>query len=379
MGLINKYNEENFRNKVRSSNHAIFEKYDELVNTPEDDYTKVSNSNIKNFSTQTQHIERRVGIPTAATIEIEGEGNIDYTIPNVGSQDKINLLPLITPQDDGNLMGPDGFLYKDLIKFKISVINPIDPEDTRVLLFRALLEDLGDDYTGGWNSYKYNGRAEKFWTYNEFDRKINFSFKIAAQSRQEITPLYQKLNYLVAQTAPEYSGNKKRMRGKFNRITIGEWINDIPGFFTGINLKWSKSYPWEINLEEGGVTQHPHVLDVSCQFQPIHDFAPENREFDLAAAPFILPGIENVKKGQVDPPSTSPEEGTPIVNTPSEIYNPDPFIIQPFIAEPDNTRVAMPQEPQFYADFPINNSVGSRGNGGFAGGDFGGGSAGSDF
>lgn len=377
MGLINKYNEENFKNKVRGTNHAVFEKYDSLEKRA--DYTNVNN--IRAFSTEQQHIETRIGVPIAAPIDLIGDDNIDYTITNIGAQDKINLLPILTPEDDGSLVSSDGFKYQDLIKFKISVINPIDPDDVRVLLFRALLEDLSDDYTGGWNSYKYNGRAEKFYTYNEFDRKINFSFKIAAQSRQEITPLYQKLNYLVAQTAPEYSGNTSRMRGKFNRITIGDWINDIPGFFTSINLKWSKSYPWEINLEEGGVTQHPHVLDVSCQFQPIHDFAPENREFDTSAAPFILPGIENVEKGQVDPPSTSPTEGTPIVDTPVEVYNPDPFTIQPFVAEPDNTRVAMPQEPQFYPNFPINNSVGSntQGNGGFAGGGFGGGSAGSDF
>ncbi len=362
MGLINKYNEEDFKNKVRSSNHAVFEKYDSLQN--KSDYTSVNN--LKLFSTGDQHIETRIGVPTAVPVDLIGDGNIDYTVTNVGAQDKINLLPILTPDDDGGLVSSDGFKYQDLIKFKISVVNPIDPDDVRVLLFRALLEDLGDDYTGGWNSYKYNGRAEKFYTYNEFDRKINFSFKIAAQSRQEITPLYQKLNYLVAQTAPEYSGNKKRMRGKFNRITIGEWINDIPGFFTGINLKWSKSYPWEINLEEGGVTQHPHVLDVSCQFQPIHDFAPENREFDLAAAPFILPGIENVKKGQVDTPSTSPEEGTPIVDTPPEIYNPDPFTIQPFRATQDNTRVYSAQEQQIVNLLDLeNNSENYGGGGGF--------------
>ena len=56
-------------------------------------------------------------------------------------------------------------------------------------------------------------------------------------------------------------------------------------------------------------------------------------------------------------------------------------LFQPFVAEPDNTRVVMPQEPQFYPNFPINNSVGSntQGNGGFGGGGFGGGGAGSDF
>lgn len=357
MGLINKYNEEDFRNKVRSSNHAVFEKYDELSNRS--DYTNTKDSNIKNFSNESQHIERRIGIPTAVPIDITGEGDIDYTVPNVGAQDKINLLPILEPNQEGELVGSDGFIYKDLIKFKISVINPIDPTDIRVLLFRAFLDDLSDDYTGGWNSYKYNGRAEKFWTYNEFDRKINFSFKIAAQSRQEIIPLYQKLNYLVAQTAPEYSGNKKRMRGKFNRVTIGEWINDIPGFFTGINLKWSKSYPWEVKLENGAVTQHPHVLDVSCQFQPVHDFAPENREFDTTAAPFILPGIENVAKGQVEESvvDKQPEELPLLDGVPP---------IEPFRAVQDNTRVYSPQEQQVINLLGLeNNSENYGGGGGF--------------
>ena len=54
-----------------------------------------------------------------------------------------------------------------------------------------------------------------------------------------------------------------------------------------------------------------------------------------------MPGIENVKKGQVD------EEHT---ETPQPIYNPDPFIVEPVILEPDNTRVAMPQEPQIFLD-----------------------------
>ena len=99
MGLLKKYNEEDFRNKIRSSNHAIHEKYDELDNTPRSSYVDVVNSNVKKFSTAEQHIERRVGLPTAAPIDISGEGVIDYTVRNVGSQDKINLFPIICSQD----------------------------------------------------------------------------------------------------------------------------------------------------------------------------------------------------------------------------------------------------------------------------------------
>jgi hypothetical protein len=225
-----------------------------------------------------KNIYQRLGIgnPGAPINLKEKEGNIDYSIPNPGTHDVKNMFP-ITDSNEGDS------IPEDLIKFQIEVINSTAPSEGEILAFRAFLDDLSDDYTGGYNSYKYNGRAEKFYTYNEFDRNISFSFKIAAQTRQEMAPLYQKLNYLVAQTAPEYSSNG-RMRGKFSRLTIGDWINNIPGFFESVGLKWNKNYPWEIDLNND-MDQVPHVLDVSCKFKPIHDFAPQNSK----DSPFILP------------------------------------------------------------------------------------------
>ena len=169
-----------------------------------------------------------------------------------------------------------------------------------VILFRALLGSIGDSYTGNWNSYKYNGRAEELYTYSGFNRGIEFSFKIHAQSRHEQKPIWRKLNYLVAQTAPEYKN--RRMRGVFSRLTIGDWMNEIPGFFTNISLNWSTSYPWEIRHDNNGtdrdLNEYPHILDVNCTYQPIHSFAPTNSP----TTPFILPeiGVEgNRKYGQI--------------------------------------------------------------------------------
>lgn len=248
-----------------------------------------------------KNIENRVGLGTPGIIKDLQEGTdntVDYSVPTNGGQDLINLFPITEPGAKGELES-NGFEYKDLIKFKIEVVDTTNPSDTQVLAFRAFLDDLSDDYTAGYNSFKYNGRAEKFYTYNEFERKLSFNFKIAAQSRQEMKPIYQKLNYLVAQTAPEYS-SQRRLRSKFNRLTIGDWCNRIPGFFTSIGLKWSKSYPWEIDLEEKKgqddirMNQLPQLLDVNCSFTPIHDFAPENR----TDAPFILPGDRDDESGQ---------------------------------------------------------------------------------
>jgi hypothetical protein len=277
MALLKKYNEEDFKNKVRSSNHAIHDTYAvNLENSPKKSYDNVIESNVKTFSTPEQHINARGIYNPSRNIKIDGEGLIDYSIPNIGSQDLKNMFPITDNS-------PEIKIPEDLIKFQIEVINSTNPSAGEILAFRAFLEDLSDDYTGGYNSYKYNGRAEKFYTYNEFSRSISFNFKIAAQSRDEMAPLYTKLNYLVAQTAPEYSSNG-RMRGKFSRLTIGDWINGIPGFFESVSLKWNKSYPWEINLKED-TKQLPHVMDVSCKFTPIHDFAPSNDK----NTPFILP------------------------------------------------------------------------------------------
>ena len=232
-------------------------------------------------------IEQRIGIGTPGGVispsAFKGD-KIDYSISSPGSEDAINQFKIASFENGEDEVN----LPTDLIKFRINVIDSVNPDKNDVIVFRAFLDDLSDDFTAGYNSYKYNGRAEKFYTYNEFDRSLSFKFKIAAQTRSEMKPIYQKLNYLVAQTAPEYSQNG-RMRAKYNRLTIGDWCNEIPGFFESIGLAWNKNYPWEIALHDDSfdkdANQLPHVLDVSCKFKPIHDFAPENRK-DL---PYILP------------------------------------------------------------------------------------------
>lgn len=220
----------------------------------------------------------------------------DYTVKNEGYGDARNAFPITPVKSDGALPALD--IPRDLVKFNIKVIDPDNPLDSDLLIFRAYLDDVSDDYTANHNSFKYNGRAEKVYTYSEFERSISFSFRIQAQSRQEMKPLHQKLNYLVAQTAPSYKNG--RMRAKFARLTIGDWMNEIPGFFKNISLSWKGSYSWEVDSEEETGTdgermnQLPHQLDVKCSFQPIHDFAPENSQ----DTPFILPYRGGISEDQ---------------------------------------------------------------------------------
>ncbi len=246
------------------------------------------------------------------TLNPAADGTYTYNSPTVDQVNvadvfsRSNLEPIEEAKD-----------LKDFINFKIALIDTSNPLNDEVLLFRAFLENLNDNFTGNWNSYTYNGRAEQFHTYSGFDRNISFNFKVAPQSMIELKPLYRKLNYLVSSTAPEYVN--RRMRGRYVRLTIGDWCYEVPGFFPSIGLSWSTNYPWEMNQDnEDMLSQHPLILDVRCTFRPIHDFTPESK----IDKPFII-RAEKYKSGWPNRPKPLPVEPEPSL-TPSSISSNTP-------------------------------------------------------
>ena len=48
-------------------------------------------------------------------------------------------------------------------------------------------------------------------------------------------PLYQKLNFLAAQTAPNYS-SKGRIRTPYIRLTMGDYLSRVPGILTSVGI-----------------------------------------------------------------------------------------------------------------------------------------------
>ena len=187
---------------------------------------------------------------------------------HVTSNDPINLQDIIPSTEQGIYDGEE-----DFIPFRFEAVNTDNPLKSDYIVFRAFLDSFNDNYNASHNEYNYNGRGETFYTYNNFKRSIDFSFKIAAQSKEEIKPLYTKLNYLISNTAPEYS-TVGRIRTPFIKLTVGDWCNRVPGILNSIGLSWNVNYPWEIKNTDN-ILMLPHVLDVSVQFTPIHNFMPE--------------------------------------------------------------------------------------------------------
>ena len=210
---------------------------------------------------------------------------VDYNTAGKGTQDLLNKINVKTISLDEYSQGvrpingaklPDGKTgTRDLIQLEFQIITP---EKVHFLPFRAFLDQFDDSFNASWNGFKYLGRADTFYTYQGFERSINIGFKIAAQSAQEMKPLYRKAATLASVTAPTYGVGGRFMRGSIAKVTVGDYIYQQPGIIESVQYTWQKDYPWEISFQnpEGGEKGQilPHVLDVSLSFKVIHDFLP---------------------------------------------------------------------------------------------------------
>jgi hypothetical protein len=216
----------------------------------------------------------------------------DYTTQEVGVRlgyakkgvgDYINMSEVIEVSNTEAAAVAEEATWKyyngDIIPF---TFNTLTPDGQKFIFFRAFLDDMSDSFSGDWAGTQYVGRAEEFYTYQGFKRDVSFSFKVAAFSKQELLPLYKKLNHLVASTAPTYSKAGNFMRGTLTTLSIGEYFDRQDGFISKVDLSWEKGYPWEIDLFDENVPQVPTILNVSVSFTPIHDFEVKN-DIDLSA------------------------------------------------------------------------------------------------
>ena len=254
--------------KLRSSTAM---NYDQLL---------AQKSNLNNPIPEVQDFRQKINEASRAIVFNNAwtkEQTVDYRF-YVNKKDKLNLTyPFLFRNDQApweiNKTDTD-----DLIKFVFEAISNDDPTYSMALFFRAFLTaGITDSNSAQLNSFKYQGRGENFYTYQGFDRTIGFSFRVAAGSRDELRPLYNKVNSLISQVYPDYSPKQGIMRAPVIRMTIGDYLYRVPGFLESVNVNIDNNYPWEVNLEKsqvGDVAQLPQVMDISVSFKPIMDILP---------------------------------------------------------------------------------------------------------
>jgi|TARA_R110002153_G_scaffold32438_1_gene98106 hypothetical protein len=195
-----------------------------------------------------------------------------------GALDKINALPLYS--STGVIKGS---VKNDFIKFRIGILDNKQNNGTKTYIhFRAFIDSFTDNYAAQWSEEKFMGRAESFYRYGGFKRSISMGWTLAAQSIDELIPMYQKLNYLASSLAPDYSDDGY-MQGNIAYLTFGGYCFEQPGVITGLNLSYPKESPFEIDIDsqtgkgDGGkkTKELPMIMTVSgFEFKPIHNFVP---------------------------------------------------------------------------------------------------------
>lgn len=209
-----------------------------------------------------------------------GKSYVSYTkgvsySGNIKALDKINASPIGTGAN-----APEGGSNNDLVTFNIQPFNSNgSPASDQILNFRAFLGSFSDTYSAEINAQKYVGRGENFYTYNGQTRKISLSWTVAALSKQELIPMYKKLSFLASNTAPIYKDGF--MQGPLVSLTVGGYINELPGYIDGLTFEMGEDSTWEIGINDAGqkdpsIAQLTHIIKVSgFSFTPIPTYLPQ--------------------------------------------------------------------------------------------------------
>ena len=227
------------------------------------------------------------------------EGKKDNQGSLIGAVDKITAYPIYksSPNENGDAATVRSGIGNDLVKFRIGVLSNTADKSKEYIHFRSFIDSFSDSYEGKWDGISYMGRAEQFYRYNGFNRSISMGFTIAAQSKQELIPMYKKLNFLASTLAPTYS-DAGYMGGNLITLTVGGYIYEQPGFITSLTYDIPEESPWEIGINTNGksdsrVKELPHIIKVSgFSFTPIHNFRPEKQINTYEKGNLTVDGIQ---------------------------------------------------------------------------------------
>ena len=308
-------------------------------------------SQARDYADQFVNITTRVGIGNPGARARSQRKYINDVNDGIG-QDKVNMIPLYTdatnPFETSKYGSKGDKSARDLIKFAFEVIDNDNPSNTTKVHFRAFLTNFSDNHGAEWAGQKYMGRGENLYAYQGFTREVSFQFKVAAQSKQEMMPLYQKLNYIVSSLYPDYN-SQGFMRGNLHQLTIGEYFYRTPGIITSMNVTVDDNYPWEIKYTEpeaSGSTlnstgQFPSFLkkDGSDEFQK------SNSDADMQELPQVLNVQVTFKPILNELPSLSKHRGDSNNDTRGILISDDVGIQENFI----NRIYNKPEPPKDYS------------------------------
>ena len=195
----------------------------------------------------------------------------------IGPVDRINARPIY--KNDKVKLNSEEYPVNDLVKFRIAVIDNNSPNLKTFIHFRAFIDNFSDSYNANWNPVTYLGRGENFYTYSNYTRAVSMGWTVAAQSKEELIPMYKKLNFLASSLTPDYT-SKGYMAGNLVQLTVGGYLYETVGIINSITYDIPEESPWEIGINDSGkydstVKELSHIIRVTnFSFTPIQNFIP---------------------------------------------------------------------------------------------------------
>lgn len=170
---------------------------------------------------------------------------------------------------------------QDFIKFyftgpKLHNGNTTDIDD--IMAFRANITSLEDSFSAAWEEARMVGRADPNYLYTGYNRSLQLGFLVYATDRDELKPIWRKLNTLAGYTAPKYGGDSTIAPiAPWLRLTIGDLFVQQPVIIDSLSYTLNDSdTQWEINVEDDPeMKQAPIKIAVSMGLKVITDYLPE--------------------------------------------------------------------------------------------------------
>ena len=151
-----------------------------------------------------------------------------------------------------------------------------DLRDNSYIFFRAYLDGISENISPSWNSQNYIGRSEPVYIYERAEREIQFTLKLAAQTKDELVKIYKKMDRLTSLCYPEYVDDEygNRMKPPLTKFRMGEMFgyenNELMGFIKSISYSIDQTSTWETDVGK----RVPRHVTVSIGYQVIHGEVP---------------------------------------------------------------------------------------------------------
>ena len=197
----------------------------------------------------------------------------DRGFPSIQSQysDTKNRLNLIKMPTEDNILGTQEYIDDDLVDFFFEDLSSLSSANKSIVIpFRAILTTISDGTNANWAAQDYMGRADKFWIYQGFERRIAVQFDVAINSKDEFISSWNKINYLHGMCYPVEYPAQIALKAPIMALTIGNLFTRIQVILNSFNVNFDGASLWEI--EKG--YQLPMYIKIQTDFTVIFDDIP---------------------------------------------------------------------------------------------------------